>query len=483
MRPANLLYILSDQHNRDALGCYGHPLVQTPNLDRLAARGARFTTAYTNCPICVPARASLATGRYVHQIGNWDNALPYQGAVPSWGHRLREQGYQVDSIGKLHFSRPEDDHGFTQEIDPLHVVDGEGDILGSIRHNPPFRDKTTGVRNAGPGHSTYLAYDARNGENACAWLQEHAGDEKPWVLFASFVCPHPPYIAPADLFALYPTDQVLLMPQSRREEWPDHPAIAYFRRFFGFAEPLEEEIVRKMIAAYYGVCTYLDQQIGRVLEQVEALRLAENTRILYTSDHGECMGARGLFGKFTMYEEAAAVPLILAGPDVPAGKVVKTPVSLVDSFPTILEAVGAQSTEADHDLPGRSLWQIAQEPDQDRTVFSEYHAVGSEHALYMLRNRRYKFVYYVNAAPQLFDLKQDPSEEKNLAEDPAYAPVCREFEAELRDLLDPEEVDRQAKQAQAERIEACGGEAAVRAKGAFDNSPVPGETPAYRQFP
>ena len=102
--PKNLLYIISDQHNRDLLGCYGHPSVETPNIDSLAERGTRFTNAYTNCPICVPARASLATGRYVHQIGYWDNAFPYDGQIRSWGHHLRSQGYQVDSIGKLHFS-------------------------------------------------------------------------------------------------------------------------------------------------------------------------------------------------------------------------------------------------------------------------------------------------------------------------------------------------------------------------------------------
>ena len=99
MKPANLLFILSDQHNRDATGCYGHPLVRTPNLDRMAAAGTRFTSAYTNCPICVPARASLATGRFVHELGLWDNAFPYHGEVPSWGHRLKDRGTRVDSIG------------------------------------------------------------------------------------------------------------------------------------------------------------------------------------------------------------------------------------------------------------------------------------------------------------------------------------------------------------------------------------------------
>ena len=141
MKPTNLLFLFSDQHTRDMTGCYGHSMVQTPHIDSLAERGTRFTSAYTNCPICVPARASLATGRYVHQIGNWDNAFPYDGSVPSWHHRLRDQGFRVESIGKLHFRGQGSDHGFSHETEPLNVVDGIGDVLGCIRDNPPFRDK------------------------------------------------------------------------------------------------------------------------------------------------------------------------------------------------------------------------------------------------------------------------------------------------------------------------------------------------------
>ena len=128
MEPTNLLFILSDQHSRDAMGCQGHPLVQTPALDRLAAGGTRFQNAYVNCPVCVPSRASLQTGRYVHDVRCWDNGIPYDGSVPGWGHRLREQGHRVDSIGKLHFRSAEDDNGLGEEVEPLHVVDGVGDV-------------------------------------------------------------------------------------------------------------------------------------------------------------------------------------------------------------------------------------------------------------------------------------------------------------------------------------------------------------------
>jgi choline-sulfatase len=481
MQPTNMLYIISDQHNRNLLGCYGHPTVQTPNLDRLSEQGTRFTNAYTNFPICVPARASLATGRYVHQIGNWDNGHPYTGNTPSWHHRLREQGFNATSIGKLHFKGQGTDHGFTEEIEPLNVVDGIGDVLGCIREQPPFRNKRPGIREAGPGDSTYLQYDQRNADHAIKWLQEHRDDEKPWCVFLSFVCPHPPYISPPDSYNLYDPDELPMPPQWRAEDWPDHPAMDYFRRFFTFDPQFPEAIVRQLNAAYYGVCTYLDQQIGRVLNTLDELGLTDTTRVIYTTDHGEHLGGRGIYGKFTMYEESAAVPFLMSGPDVPVGKVVETPVSLVDSFPTILEAVGAQQTEADADLPGESLWTIAQEKDRDRTVFSEYHAVGAQNGAYMLRNRQYKYVYHVNNPPQLFDTTDDPEECRDLAQSPDHQDVLEIFEYELRDLIDPEAVDTQAKASQRAMIDSLGGREAVLNRGAFDNSPVPGEAPKFRQ--
>ena len=481
MQPTNMLYIISDQHNRNLLGCYGHPMVQTPNLDRLSEQGTRFTNAYTNCPICVPARASLATGRYVHQIGNWDNGHPYIGDTPSWHHRLREQDFNATSIGKLHFKGQGTDHGFTEEIEPLNVVDGMGDVLACIREQPPYRNKRPGIREAGPGDSTYLQYDQRNADNAIKWLQEHWHDEKPWCLFLSFVCPHPPYISPPDAYDIYAPDELPMPPQWRTEDWPDHPAMDYFRRLFTFDPQFPEAIVRQLNAAYYGVCTYLDRQIGRVLNTLDELELTDTTRIIYTTDHGEHLGGRGIYGKFTMYEESAAVPFLMAGPDVPAGKVVETPVSLVDSFPTILEAVGAQQTEDAAELPGESLWSIAREEDRDRTVFSEYHAIGAQHGAYMLRNRQYKYIYHVNNPPQLFDTIDDPEECRDLAQSSDHREVLENFERELRDLIDPEAVDTRAYTSQREMIESLGGKEAVIHRGAFDNSPVPGEAPKFRQ--
>lgn len=486
MQPTNLLFILSDEHNRDTLGCYGHPMVQTPNLDALAARGVRFDSAYTNCPICVPARASLATGQYVHRIGYWDNAFPYEGRVPGWGHRLIAEGHQVDAIGKLHYRTAEDDDGFTNKIVPLNVVGGTGDVMGTIRDNPPIRNGArAGITGAGPGTSTYLNYDAEIADRACQWLREAAERQrtaaavKPWVLFVSFVCPHPPFIAPPELHELYPLDEIPMPVQNRPGEQPMHPALVNLRRVMQYESPFSEQQVRNVTAAYYGACTHLDQQIGHVLEALEAAGLAETTRIIYTSDHGENMGRRGLWGKFTMYEESAAVPFLIAGPDVPRGRVSNDLISLVDCYQTILDAVGVDLTQNERQLPGASLWPIAQGQSLDRPAFSEYHAVGSTSASYMLREGRYKYVHYVGYPPQLFDLESDPQEINDLAASPNHKSVLDEFESKLRELLDPEAVDARAKADQQALLERYGGREKVLERGTFINSPVPGETPVF----
>ncbi len=195
------------------LGCYGHSMIKTPNLDRLAARGVTFTDAYCNSPICVPSRASFHTGRYPHQTRFWDNATPYDGSVPSWGHRLVETGHRATSIGKLHFRSTDDSNGFSEEIVPLHVVDGVGDPLGLIRRPLPVRKAALKLASdAGCGDSDYQRYDDDITRQADHWLRNEAPrhSSKPWVLFVSFVCPHFPLIARPEWYDLYPEDAVPL---------------------------------------------------------------------------------------------------------------------------------------------------------------------------------------------------------------------------------------------------------------------------------
>jgi len=291
------------------------------------------------------------------------------------------------------------------------------------------------------------------------------------------VCPHPPFVSPEVYYAMFEHHDIPMPPQWRFDEWPQHPAMRQFREYFAFDEPFSEEILRRLYIAYLGMCSFVDAQIGRVLTALRDLNLEGKTRIIYSSDHGESLGARGMFGKFTMYEESVAVPLIIAGPDVPFGKVVNTPVSLVDCFPTIVKGLGCEMPA--ESLPGSSLWEIASQPDTDRTVLSEYHAIGSQHAAYMLRDLSYKYIYYVDAPSQLFDLQRDPHELRDLASLPEFESILKDFEARLRALLDPEAVDTKALSDQAALVQLRGGREQVIARGSFANSPVPGAKPDF----
>ena len=273
---------------------------------------------------------------------------------------------------------------------------------------------------------------------------------------------------------------MLLPPQWGEDEWPRHSELAYLRQFFDFDRPFSEQQLRRLGAAYLGAVTYLDQQIGRVLGELDRLGLSDTTRVVYASDHGEHLGARGVFGKFTMYEESVAVPLIVAGPDLPAGKVETTPVSLLDLAPTFLEALGAPA-DAGGELPDESLFSLLSSPHPARTVFSEYHAVGSRSGYYLVADGRYKYTHYAQARPQLFDLEADPREERDLANDSGAGAILQRLRDALRGLLDPMAVDRQAKADQAARIAELGGRDAIVRRGTFDNSPVPGEVPNFKR--
>lgn len=481
MQPANLLFIMSDEHNPHILGCYSNPVVKTPNTDALAALGIRFSNAYCSVPICVPSRASFATGRYGHEINSWDNASPYTGdRAPSWGHRLTSQGHKVTTVGKLHYRRIGDPSGFPDQRIPMHVLDGVGDFYGLLRAEMPVPKKSASrqhILEAGAGESEYIRYDRAIAQESARWIKEEThGQDKPWALFVSFATPHFPLIVPEEYFSLYPPEELPLPIQYAFEEWPDHPAIELHRRLMGLDESFDERTLRNAIAAYYGLVTFLDEQIGVVLEALDEAGLRESTRVVYTSDHGDLVGEHGLWYKSSMYDGSAGVPMILAGPEVPEGRVCTTNVSLVDCFPTIVEAVGAQFEPEDTDLPGESLWKIAREGDRARAVFSEYHARYSPSATYMIRGERYKYVHYVGYPSQLFDMEDDPDELHNLAGDPGHEEVLASYKRKLHSIVDPEEIDQQARADQRHRIEAAGGVEALIAEGSkISYTPAPKE--------
>jgi choline-sulfatase len=253
------------------------------------------------------------------------------------------------------------------------------------------------------------------------------------------------------------------------------------RKCLCFDEPFDAPMVRRAIAAYFGLVSFLDDNIGRILRALEETGLAESTRVVYSTDHGDNLGARGLWGKSTMYEESAGIPLIMAGPDVPAGRTCDTPVTLADGVPTIIQALGARPDARDRDLPGASLLDIAQGEAPRRTILSEYHAAGAATGSYMIRNGRYKYIHYVGMPPMLFDLESDPREHRDLGRDPACRAVVAECEAQLRRVVDPEAADRLARADQRAHIDRNGGKEAILKRGHFRYSPPPGAKAEYFQ--
>lgn len=483
MTGRNVLFIMSDEHSKRVTGAYGNDVIRTPNIDRIAADGTLFEWPYANCPICVPSRASFATGRYVHDIGYWDNGFPYNGEPRGWGHHLIEQGHEVVSIGKLHYRSTDDPNGFSDELLPLHVLEGRGDIQGMIRNPPPRRGSTRQLAgDAGAGESTYLAYDRQIRDRGVAWIQDKAKNppDKPWVLFVSFVCPHFPLVAPPEFFRMYPLDRVPLPRLRAPEEFPDHPVLRKLREVQNYDDHFEDEAhVRTAVAAYYGMVSFLDDNVGRVLKALEDGGLGDDTLVVYTSDHGDNLGTRTFWGKSNMYEESVGVPLVMMGPDVPRGHRVEAPVSLVDGYPTFIEATGGSLRADEQGLPGTSLVRIANGERPGRTVLSEYHAVASVTGVFMIRFGRFKYVHYEGYRPQLYDLEADPLETTDLARDPTHTQSLKMCDAALREICDPAEVTARAFRDQSARIEQFGGRDAVMKMGNYPYTPAPGEDPRF----
>jgi choline-sulfatase len=324
----------------------------------------------------------------------------------------------------------------------------------------------------------YTTYDREIAARAQVWLRQEAckHTDRPWVMFLSFVCPHFPLTAPPEHFYRYYDEELPLPKLYERRHEPLHPYLEDYRKSFAYDEYFETpDMVKRAQAGYLGLCSFLDENIGKVLAALDAAGLNDTTRVIYTSDHGDNLGARGLWGKSTMYEESVAVPLIAAGPGFPAGVRASTPVSLLDLYPFIMESVGAVSPETvTPSHPGRCITKVLQTPQPQRAVFSEYHGMGSKTAAYMLRKGRHKLVHYADYEPQLFDVKSDPEELTDLSRKSDAKLILDDLETELHRICDPEEVSRRAKRDQQRLLAEVGGKDFVIKRGDLGFSPPPG---------
>ena len=298
-RPMNFIFLFSDQHSPHMLGCYGNEAVRTPHLDALAARGARFANACCNCPVCVPSRAAMAMGDYASRGGYWDNAFAYDGAEPSWAGRLEEEGYRVTAIGKMHFKDDSPATGFLDQRIPLHIKDGKGDIYGTIRDKtitrPQFRQA---ILDAREGESDYSRFDREVARRAADFLtREAAGEGRPFALYVGFVTPHFPLIAPPEYAALYPDAGSVRTPVAfDRAHWADHPVLNDYRRYC-CQEGLTDAQRLNAVRIYYALCSFLDAQVGTVLDAVTQAGLWENTCVVSTGcfSNPQCTRAASAF--------------------------------------------------------------------------------------------------------------------------------------------------------------------------------------------
>jgi choline-sulfatase len=447
----NLLIIMADEHAPQFSGPYGHPIVKTPNLDRLAAEGVVFEHAYCNSPLCVPSRMSFMTGRYVHHIGAWDNTSALSSDTVTWAHLVRAAGYDAVLAGKQHFVGPDQLHGFRAQLArDLHA-----------EHDHPIFDWSEGTRvapqpwpalaKAGPGTTIEIEVDDQVEAAALAYLRDAARRRQPWALNVSFIAPHFPLIVPQRYWDLYSLDQIDLPHIPPGHLARQHPVYQRMRAMFGMVE-FPEELTRRGRAGYYGLITYLDEKVGRLLDALEETGQRENTLVIYTADHGEMAGEHGMWRKSNFYDYASRVPLQLSWPGhLPAGRRVRQVVSLVDLVAALVEVAGAPRGIP---LDGDSLLPLArgEAVDWKDEAFAEYLAHGVARPMAMLRRGRFKLNYSLDDPPELYDLHDDPGEFHDLAGEPAYRAVREELRARLLAHWDPIALERQVRQSQKERL-------------------------------
>ena len=475
MSKRNTLIIMTDEHSREGISCYGG-IAQTPNIDKLAASGTRFDRAYTPSPICVPARAAFQSGQYVFNNRCWSNAQPYKGTPTGWGHRLQDAGHEVVSIGKLHYRGADDNNGFNEELEPLYVAGGEGWVYGILRRQDHTPYNTTSFASQiGAGEDDYTEYDRRVRDRSVEWLKTQGAKshDKPWTLFVSLLRPHYPLTCPKQWFDMYDPKHI---PPARFAGYKTeyrHPVLNAFRSYYDYDDRFSEEQKQIARASYFGLCSFVDDLIGDVLGALEDSGQMHDTSIIFTSDHGELNGHHGLWTKMTMHEESVGIPMILAGAGTPQG-VCQTQVSLVDVHQTVLEVSGVGESEADKGLPGQSLLQTAKAlDDPDRVVFSEYHDGGSITGFMMLREGRWKYIAYPGFAPQLFDMEADPQEVNDLGLSGEHAPIrTRLHQLMCQEFGDPDVINDNAFADQAERIKELGGIDGIYQRENYDHTPV-----------
>ena len=449
----NILLIMADQMTPFLTGAYGHPVVKTPYLNALAGDGIRFDAAYTPCPLCAPARASLMTGKYISNNKVWDNASPLGSDQPTIAHYLSNAGYETITSGKLHYIGPDQLHGLHRRL-TTDIYPASFNMLPTAKRkcSERFIDRRShanGYRlpNVGVGKWTqFMAYDEETQFRALEYLRSkrigrNEGSVDPFFLCVSFHCPHDPFKVTQEFWDLYEGEQIEIpeYPANMEETYSamDRWLVTYHGTDrIAIKDPQSLTALRR---AYYGLVTYIDRKVGELVEALERLGLRDNTIIIFTSDHGDMLAEKNMVQKRSFYEFSSRVPMILNFPDGwAAGTKCRQPVSLIDLVPTLLQLAGVEGWLP---MDGRSLLPCIEGRETAREAFSESHTNGVYEPCFMIRKGQYKYVYIRNEDGQLFDLEQDPGEWNNLCGNPAYREVELELRSRILDTFDPDAIE------------------------------------------
>ena len=436
-RKPNILFVMADQMTPFMLDVFAGVGAKMTNLRALAERGVRFTNAYTPSPICTPARAAFMTGLHVSRIGCYDNGDPFQSFVPTFAHYLTNQGYEVVLSGKMHFIGADQLHGFRRRLNtdlyPSNFVwsyplldENDPDAM-AFDFAPQYQ-----ARNIGPGWCTELQYDEETQFRALEYLR-HPPDG-PFMLAVSFTSPHPPYVVPKAYWEFY-KDAELPMPY-----YPENMEDTYsdldraFLRWYGLdRNPIRDsKHLKAMRRGFCALAHYVDDKLGELLDVLDESGLRDDTIVIFTADHGEMLGEKGLIQKRSLYDWSTRIPLVIDDPFASQGSsaghgVVETPVSLIDIPATLLDIAGAKAVRP---LDGRSLLPAIRGGNfAEVPVISEYHAEGIMRPCFMVRKGAWKYIYIHRSACQLFNLENDPGEWNNLSGRPDVADIEKELKA------------------------------------------------------
>ncbi|MCP4256615.1 MAG: sulfatase-like hydrolase/transferase [Planctomycetes bacterium] len=452
----NVLLVIADQMTPLLMGLYGHPVVKTPHLNALAEKGVRFDTAYSPCPLCAPARASLLTGRYSSEIGVYDNAAPLACDQPTLCHYLNLLDYDTVLSGKVHFVGPDQNHGFQKRLLPnIYPSDfswtksrdnkipksharsytGEAIHVGRSNRNQKFDEQA---------HREALDYLTQKGKQ-----KRTSTSYQPFFLCVSYNFPHEPFWPPKKYWDLYEGQSIEIPKIPPGLEKKLSVMDLWLNRHHGVdkIDLQKPSSLRKLWRAYFALVTYIDDKVGELIARLRADDLMDDTIIIFTSDHGDMLCEKNMVQKRCFYEPSARVPLLVVSPNAASGgHVSKTPVSLLDIMPTILDLVGFAESQRLR-IDGASLTPLLEGKEQsNRMVFSEMHSEGVYATCFMVRKGRYKYIYIHGHDEQLFNLEKDPDEWNNLADRNDHAQICEELKKCILSQFNPDQIEKQLRE-------------------------------------